>query len=118
MIITLKIKGIDEAIKKYDPQIVKRTTINCINRTLRSGKNEMSKIIREKYNIKKADLDPKISIKFANNNYLSGILQLTGEPISLMYFNPIWQRGNIKVYKRGTAVMKLKKKANYMKVKI
>jgi hypothetical protein len=83
MITTIKLEGVKEALQVLDPENVRRAAMRTIKRAAGSGKTIISKIIRDKYNIKKRDLDGKISVRIGNS---FATLTLTGEPLSYTYF--------------------------------
>jgi hypothetical protein len=83
MITTIELKGIKEALQTLDPENVRRAARRTIKRAAGSGKTIISKIIREKYNIKKKDLDEKISVKIGD---MFATLTLTGKPLNLADF--------------------------------
>lgn len=104
MQITVKLNGLDNVRKKLDPQIARRAIVRSLDRTVSSAKTEASSTLRDKYNIKKSDLDPKMSVMKASHTNLAAYLTLTGEPISLMRFNPVQVRGGIRTFiKQGMA---------------
>lgn len=97
MNVFIKLEGIDAALALLDPKKVERAASRAINKSINTGKTEASTIIRDKFNVKKSDLDKKIEPTYANPRQLSGTLILTGQPISLMYFNPTQIVGGTKI---------------------
>lgn len=89
MQIEIEVKGVKEALDKFDPKKVRKAAQFCLNRAIKSGKTAASSLIREKWNIKKSDLDRKITIKGAVMSNLSAYLTVRGEPISLMHFGAV-----------------------------
>jgi len=86
MQISVDIKGVNELLKKIDAKKVMRGIQFALNRAAGSGKTEISSQIREKWSIKKSDLDKKISLKPAVSSNFRATISLTGEPINLLYF--------------------------------
>lgn len=116
MNIKLECKGIEDLLQVTSGAKISKAIKFAVNRATKTGKTYISKVIRDKWNIRKADLDSKIKIK----PYVSKEASITlfGKPISLMYFNPIEQRGQYIKYatrNRGTtpglAMRKTKKSA-------
>lgn len=107
--IRVTIKNLDNVLKALDPKTVERATVRALNRTVSSAKTEASSILREKYNVKKSDLDPKLSIMNADYSNLTAKLTLTGDPISLTRFNPVQIRGGVRTFiKQGMAQKKVR----------
>ena len=65
---TLEIKGLDDISKSLSnlvsDAVMGKALASAINKTTASAKTQMSKSVREVYNIKKKDLDPKIQMLF------------------------------------------------------
>jgi hypothetical protein len=95
---TIELKGVEEALKIVDPQLVIQSMKRAISRATNAGRTIISSQIREKFNIKKSDLDPKIGVDLSNLNQGIGILSVRGDPISMTYFGPSQIRGNIKTF--------------------
>lgn len=83
---TIKLNGVKEALEKFDPAKVRRAAKVSLNRAVKSGRTEASSVIRERWNIKKSDLDRKITFKGALMSNLTAMLTVEGEPINLLYF--------------------------------
>ena len=96
--INIKLEGVDRALKMLDPKIVQRAAQRTLERAAKSGKTIISSQIREKFNIKKADLDRKIKINPPWQGKLQAELIVKGEPISLIYFGPKQMAGNIQTF--------------------
>lgn len=88
MEIKLTLNGVDQIINKYKPEQIAVAIKNALNRAVRSGKTEASDAIRNTLgmNIKKADLDQKITIRTANVGQTNAALIVRGQPIILAYF--------------------------------
>lgn len=82
----IQLKGYDELRKLLDPKIVDKAAYRALNKALSKGRTEVSKQIRKKWNIKKKDLDKKLTIKKANGTHLSGSFMAKSRPISMTYF--------------------------------
>lgn len=112
MQINIQVKGVEEFIKRnLDPKKIQGAVITSLNRTVASAKTEASSILRERFSIKKQDLDPKLTVMKASSSNLSATLTLIGEPISLTKFSPVQVRGGVKSFmKQGMAQKKVKGK--------
>jgi len=74
----IEIKGIKEALGKIDSKKVQRAAVSALRRVAMSGRTEVSSAIRDVYNIKKRDLDKRISVSPINKYNLSATLRVTG----------------------------------------
>jgi len=84
----ITLQGVEQITKKYKPEKIAEAIKNALNRSVRSGRTEASDAIRNKLgmNIKKSDLDQKITIRTANVGQTEAALIVRGEPIILSYF--------------------------------
>lgn len=83
---TVELSGIDQALKMFDPAIVDKAIQSSLIRVLSSGKSSISENIRNIYNVKKSDLDPRI---FLNKSRLAdneASIEISGRSMSLSYF--------------------------------
>lgn len=94
MQISIKLNGVDEMLKKFDPAKVRRVAAASLNRGVKSGRTEASSIIRDIWNIKKSDLDRKITFQGSLWSNLIATLTVRGEPINLLYFGATQIAGN------------------------
>jgi hypothetical protein len=98
MQIEIQIKGIDEFLKKFDTRIVQKAVERTLIRTAKFGKTEISKQIRQRFNIQKQDLDRKIDVNLEGIRELRAVLRVTGEPINLTYFKPTQTKRGTKLF--------------------
>ena len=98
MQIELQIKGIDEFLKKFKTRIVKNAFETTLIKTVKFGKTEISKQIRQRFNIQKQDLDRKIDVNLDDIRELRAVLRVTGEPINLIYFKPTQTKRGTKLF--------------------
>lgn len=87
--ITIKLEGVEQARKAYDPKIVNRAARMAMNEAARQARTAALKSIRveQGYNIKASDLRQKLRITSkASIADLTAELTATGRPISLAYF--------------------------------
>lgn len=94
----IELKGFKEAIQDLNPENVLKAAKKTISRAAGAGKTIISSQIREKFNIKKSDLDPKIKVDLKNIQNLEAILTVTGEPISMIHFDPTQIKGGEKLF--------------------
>jgi hypothetical protein len=87
MEVSIKLEGVEQVKEKYNPQQINKAIKFALKNSIRSGKTEASSDIRDKlgFNIKKSDLDKKISTKY---NETKAEISVVGEPILMSYFNP------------------------------
>jgi len=96
--ITFQVDGVKEARRNLDPAIVNVAARRTVNKVVRSGRTEASKIIRKKFAIKKSELDPTMTIKTAKGKSLTADLEVRSRPISLIRFNPRALRGGVQTF--------------------
>jgi hypothetical protein len=86
--IDIKLEGINEALKMYDPKKVITAARQAINRTADSTRTEASRLIREEYNIKATKLNQYLKVETkANGNDLSATISGKGLGLALSYFD-------------------------------
>jgi hypothetical protein len=95
MEVTVKLEGVEEIKEKYNPEQINKAIKFAFKNAVKSGKTEASSDIRNKlgFNIKKSDLDKKISTKY---NEARGEISVVGEPILMSYFNPVQIENRVK----------------------
>lgn len=84
--ITVKLEGIEDAIKKFDPKIVRSAARAAIDRATKSGKTVVSEEVRKSWNVKKSDLDDRIRLTPPRIDDLKGVITIGGRGMSLSYF--------------------------------
>lgn len=113
MDIRIKVEGVDDLLKTLSPGKIVTASKRAITRAANSGRTVVSSQIREKYNISKQDLDPKIGVDLRNVNNLEAELVVRGEPISMMKFKPEQISRGVKTFlKQGLAQRRVKGKAS------
>ena len=85
-VINIKAKGVKQALLTMDPRMVRTAAFRAINRTSKMARTEGSKRIRERYAIKKSDVDPAIRIYAGTTRSLNARMVITGRPIPLGKF--------------------------------
>lgn len=84
----VKLEGIDEALKAFDPQKVITAARQAINRTADSTRTEASRLIRSEYNIKATRLNQYLKVDAkASGNELSATITGKGRGLALSYFD-------------------------------
>ncbi|MFA6054049.1 MAG: hypothetical protein WC769_01615 [Thermodesulfovibrionales bacterium] len=109
MQISIGINGLDELLKKLDPKNIHQALKSTLNKSAKTGKTIISSHIRERFAIKKEDLDKKIEVELKGLDNLEAKLVITGEPINLMHFDPKQSK------KGGVNVTIVKKKKAHLK---
>lgn len=84
--ITIRLNGVEEALKSIDPKTVRQAARTAIKRTADSAKSTASEEIRRVYNVKKSDLDPRIRVSPPRSNDLTAVVSISGRGMSLSYF--------------------------------
>lgn len=92
--ITIKLEGIEEAIKTFDPNVVRAAARTAIDRATSSGKTIASDEIRKVWNVKRPELDPRIKITKPRLDDLTGVITISGRGMSLSYFGARQITGN------------------------
>jgi hypothetical protein len=103
----IKLEGVEQALKQFDPKIVIRAANSAINDVAKQGKNEAERIIKSEYNIKPSRLKQflKLTSK-AKGNSLEATITGRGLGLALSYFD-IKQIGrSIRDLKIGTQKFK------------
>lgn len=84
----MKLEGIDDALKMFDPKKVITAARQAINRTADSTRTEASRLIREEYNIKASKLNQYLKVNAkANGNDISATISGKGLGLALSYFD-------------------------------
>lgn len=77
--LNIQLTDIKETIeRKLDPRKVQRAAANALKRVVQTGRTEVSSAIRDVYNIKKRDLDKRITVSHINKYDLSATLTVSG----------------------------------------
>ena len=99
MYVNVQVKGVEELLKKFDAKKVGKGIQAALNRSVKSGKTETSSQLRERWNLRKYDIDRKIFFRPAQSAAsLIAVISVVGEPTSLMHFNPRSASGGITTY--------------------
>lgn len=109
MRISIELKGVNEALKKFDPANVLKAAKKTLKRSADHGKTIISSKIRERFNIRKSDLDDHITVNLSGLQNLQAKLIVKSRPLSLMYFDPTQNK------KGGVRVRIIKKQLTILK---
>ena len=90
---------------------------SALNKTIVTAKKEMSFAVREVYNIKKKDLDPKIKVSKASSKRTEAVIRIRSKPIGLIHFNAsaakAFDKGQKRYFKTSAKVLKKSRKKVY-----
>lgn len=84
--ITVKLEGLKEALESMDPKRVNRAASTALAKVAKSAVSTCSAEIRQIYNVKKGDLDPRIKLTPPRADNLTAIITISGRSMSLSYF--------------------------------
>lgn len=119
--VKVEIKGLKEAMAMFDPKKVERAAASALKKVAQQARTEASSSIRERFNLKKGDVDKKIEVKQGrqDRSALTATLYITGRGISLTYFGAKERRGPKVISRKGIKVLKRQPKgAQGVQVKI
>lgn len=103
--ITVKLEGLKEAMESLDPKRVKQAARSALAKVAKSAVSTCSAEIRQVYNVKKSDLDPRINVTPPRADNLTAIITISGTSMSLSYFGAR-QLAGARVITRGKEGMK------------
>jgi hypothetical protein len=118
--LSVKLEGLERAMRMFDERLVGKAASQAINETVRGVRTAAGKDIRAEWNVKASDLNKKLrAAKMAKYNDLEGIVEARSASFSLSYFNPTAFRGTMK--QTGTTGQRLKRASRksgvYVKIK-
>jgi hypothetical protein len=88
MEISIKLEGVEKAMRMFDPNNVRKAANAALNRVAGSGKTEASKLIRQDYNIKAARINQFLRLAVrARGNDMEAVISGRGLGIALAYFD-------------------------------
>jgi len=82
-----EMKGFSEAVEAYGVKTVTRAANSTLKKVAAAGKTVASEEIRNRYNIKKSDLDPRLEVSPPRANNLTAEITISGKGTSLSYFS-------------------------------
>ncbi|APG24077.1 phage tail protein [Syntrophotalea acetylenica] len=85
--LSIKLEGIEQAMRMFDPKVVSPAASQAINDAARAGRAEAARALLGKWNLKAGKVNAELkNIKFARIGDLTATIQAKGRPISLQYF--------------------------------
>ena len=88
MEISMKLEGVEKAMKMFDPNLVRKAANAALNRVAASGRTEASKIIRQGYNIKASRINQFLKLAIRARGYsMEAVISGRGLGIALAYFD-------------------------------
>lgn len=86
--ISIKLEGIDRAMRKFSPKIVRSAARETINRTVVHGRSTASKLITSEYNVKAREVNAYLIIESrAKDSKLEAIIRGRGKGLALSKFD-------------------------------
>jgi len=104
-LITIRLKGVEQALKAVDPKIVHQAARASLKRTADSGKSTASEEIRKVYNVRKSDLDPRVKVSPPRADNLTAVISISGKGMSLSYFGAKQITGARVLSRKGKSVV-------------
>lgn len=84
--VTVKLEGFKEMLAMLDEKPVRKAACEALKKVAASATTIVSAGIRERYNVKKSDLDPRIEVKLPQTGDLTAVMIISGKGMSLSYF--------------------------------
>lgn len=85
-VVNIRIEGLAEALQALEGRSVRRAARETLKDLVKMAKTEASTGIREKFNVRKADLDPRLRVRLPTYANLTSEIKVSGLPIPLTYF--------------------------------
>lgn len=107
--VNVKVKGLKEAMAMFDPKKVKKAAASALKKVAQQARTEASSVIREKYDIKKSDLDKKIEVRaprYGSEELVAYVTISSKRGISLIYFSAKNIKGNKVTTRKVSKVLK------------
>ena len=95
---SVKLTGVEEAMKRFDPKKVQTAARMALNSAARAGRTEAAKQIRKEWNLPAADTNRKTTLKLASTSDLRATLSIGSEPYILPYFKPQAIGGGVRTF--------------------
>jgi len=118
--IRVELKGYKEALGVWDGKPVRKAAVSTLKKVAPSARTTASEEIRRVYNVKKSDLDPRITVRPPQSDDLTAVITISGKGMSLSYFgarqfvvNKVITRG-----KQGLKVQTRKRSAKFQGVAV
>lgn len=85
-VIFIEVDGLKEVLQGFDTAALRKAAKATLSDLIKMAKTEASAGIREKFNVRKGDLDPRLQVKLPTYANLTGEISIKGTPIPLVYF--------------------------------
>lgn len=85
-VVFVEIVGLREAMQGMDTPAVRKAGRQTLADLTKMGKTEISAGIRQYFNVKKQDLDPRLVVRMPTYSSMTGEIKVSGSPIPLVYF--------------------------------
>jgi len=99
--IQVLLKGRKEALDQFDEKPVRKAIVSSLRKVIATGRTVASEEIRNRYNLKKSDLDPRLEVNLGRVNDLVAQITVSGKGMSLSYFGAQQTVGNKVVTRAG-----------------
>ena len=86
MIVTIDLEGLDKALATLRPDVAQKTMRKTINDIMTRSSNAAKRKVRERYNIKAAQLNRYINVRKVSGNSLEARLSAMSRDVSLFNF--------------------------------
>lgn len=107
------IKTLQKAFSQLSKEEVNKSVARAINSTLGLTKTEMSRRIRERYNIKVSTINKFTSVIRSNYSNLTGKIYLSPGTIPMTEFNPVQFNGSVRLSLKGKSGSKTVQSKKY-----
>jgi hypothetical protein len=84
--VRVKLMGFDTAIGIWGDAPVRKAAASALRKVAASAVSTASSEIRNVYNIKKSDLDPRMTVDRVSEQNLAATIRISGQGVSLSYF--------------------------------
>lgn len=85
---SMKLEGVEKAMRMFDPNLVRKAANAALNRVAGSARTEASKLIRKDYNIKAARINQFLKLAVRARGYdMEAVISGRGLGIALAYFD-------------------------------
>ena len=85
-VVHIEIDGLREVMQGLDTPALRKAARQTLADLIGMAKTVTSAGIRAKFNVKKQDLDPRLTVKLPTYASLTGEIRVAGAPIPLVYF--------------------------------
>lgn len=101
-IVSIRVHGLKELEKDFQPAVYDRMVVRALNRTARGARTEASRAIRERYIVKARDVSNALKFRYARRGRHQAVLQFSGRSIPLAKFQ-VRSRAVRRIYRQAHA---------------